>query len=725
MAHLLDDEYLKPFETAIRGRARRALDRAQSLTQGKCSLAEWANAHNYYGLHKIKARGRRKAGWVFREWAPHATSMWLVGDFNGWKINPDFEIFRIPGTDVWERRIDADRIRHGDKYHLEMRWEGGHGERIPAYARYVTQDEKTKLFSASVWAPEREYEWRHKDVRPETEDEQRDTSLASKVSRPLASKVSRLTSSPLIYEAHVGMASEEGRVATYAEFRDEMLPRIKAAGYNTVQLMAVMEHPYYGSFGYHVSSFFAASSRFGTPDDLKSLVDTAHGMGLRVIMDLVHSHAVANERDGLSRFDGTDYQYFHSGPKGWHSAWGSRCFDYGKTDVIHFLLSNCKFWLEEYGFDGYRFDGVTSMLFWNHGLGDAFTNYGMYFNGSVDDDAWVYLNLANRVIHEVKPGAITIAEDVSGIPGCAAPARDCGIGFDYRMAMGEPDFWFRLAEKVRDEDWPMGGIFWELTNKRAEEKVVSYVESHDQALVGGKTFFFQCVDKEIYWGMRKDQENLVIDRGVALHKMARLATLALNGGAYLNFMGNEFGHPEWIDFPRAENGWDYSHARRQWSLRENAELRFKGLGDFDEVMLKALGGSEDFRRETEDGRQGKDVRRKTEDGFSCFKSAAPIRLVANEPDKVLAFVRGDKLFVFNFNPTQSFTDYGILVPPATKWSHLLDTDEVRFGGQGRIQGGAVHEPELVHDANHDELVQQIRLYLPSRTAIVLEGWRLV
>ena len=710
MAHLLDDGYLKPFEAAIRGRAQRAADRAAELTGGKQSISDWANAHNYFGLRKVKVEGEGEQ-WCFREWAPHATSMWLVGDFNGWKIDPDFEVFRIEGTDVWERRIPADRIRHGDHYHLEMRWEGGHGERIPAYARYVTQDERTKLFSACVWAPEKPYAWRHKEVKVGGEDEDRNSTV----------QPSTFNLQPLIYEAHVGMASEDPRVATYAEFRDNMLPRIKKAGYNTVQLMAVMEHPYYGSFGYHVSSFFAASSRFGTPDDLKSLVDTAHGMGLRVIMDIVHSHAVANERDGLSRFDGTDYQYFHAGPKGWHSAWGSRCFDYGKTDVLHFLLSNCKFWLQEYGFDGYRFDGVTSMLFWNHGLGDAFTNYGMYFNGSVDDDAWVYLNLANRVIHEVKPGAITIAEDVSGIPGCAAPVEDCGIGFDYRMAMGEPDFWFRLAEKVRDDDWPMGGIFYELTNKRPEEKVVSYVESHDQALVGGKTFFFQCVDKEIYWGMRKDQQNLMIDRGIALHKMARLATCALNGGAYLNFMGNEFGHPEWIDFPRAENGWDYSHARRQWSLRENPELRFKGLGDFDETMIRSLGESEDFRRATEDSRRDKDGRRKTQDGSKVFglKSSSPIRLVANEPDKVLAFLRGDFLFVFNFNPTRSFTDYGILVPPATKWRHLFDTDELRFGGQGRIAADGMYEPELVRDAERNELVQQVRLYLPARTAVVL------
>ena len=663
MPRLLDDEYLRPYETAIRGRAKRAFDRADDLTQGR-PLSEWASAHEFYGLH------RTRDGWVFREWAPNATSMWLVGDFSKWRTDQEFELFRIPGTDTWGREFPPDAIKDGDNYRLEMRWDGGRGERIPAYARYVMQDPGTKLYAAKVWQPKRPYRWRH-----------------ATPAKPAGFTL-------YIYEAHVGMASEEGRVATYAEFRDNILPRIKAAGYNTVQLMAIMEHPYYGSFGYHVSSFFAASSRFGTPDDLKSLVDAAHGMGLRVIMDLVHSHAVKNERDGLGLFDGTDYQYFHSGPKGWHSAWDSRCFDYGKTNVLHFLLSNCRFWLDEYHFDGYRFDGVTSMLFWDHGLGSAFTDYSMYFNGSMDDDAWVYLQLANRVIHETRPDAITIAEDVSGMPGCAAPVEDCGIGFDYRMAMGEPDFWFRLAEKVRDDDWPMGGIFYELTNKRAEEKVVSYVESHDQALVGGKTFFFQLADAAIYFGMGRDQHGQETDRAVALHKMARLATAALNGGAYLNFMGNEFGHPEWIDFPRAENGWDYSHARRQWSLRDDPDLRFKPLGDFDAAMLETLKA----------GGIGPDSR--------------PVRLLANEPDKTLAFTRGDLLFVFNFNPTTSFTGYGVIVPPATRWRHVLDTDEVRFGGQGHVSGGMLYDPVLVEHGG--ELVQQIRLYLPARSAVVLK-----
>ena len=660
--HVLDDPYLAPFAAAIRGRAAHARARADELTGGKQTLADWASAHEFYGLH------RTATGWVFREWAPNATAIWLVGDFSKWQRIPRFQLRRRAGTDVWERNFPARLIRHEQYYHLEVEWDGGCGERMPAYARRVVQDAKTNLFSAQVWEPKKPYVWQNKSPKVRT---------------------------PLIYEAHVGMAGEAEKVSSYLEFRDNILPRVKAAGYNTVQLMAVMEHPYYGSFGYHVSSFYAASSRFGTPEDLKSLIDTAHGMGLCVIMDLVHSHAVKNERDGLSLFDGTPYQYFHSGVKGWHQAWDSRCFDYGKTDVVHFLLSNCRYWLDEFHFDGFRFDGVTSMLYWDHGLGRAFTNYGTYFDGSMDDDAWCYLALANQVIHEVNPQAITIAEDVSGLPGCAAPWKDGGLGFDFRMAMGVPDYWFKLAERVRDEDWNMHGLFYELTNKRAEEKVVSYVESHDQALVGGKTFFFQLVDAAIYEGMRVDQQNLTIARGLALHKMARLATRALAGGAYLNFMGNEFGHPEWIDFPRAENNWSFAHARRMWSLRDDPQLRFKALGDFDAAFQRLLASTT----------------------YAASLRKAPVQLCAHDEDKVLAVERGKLIFVFNFNPVQSFTGYGIRVPGKGRYRLVLDSDEVAFGGEGRLAPRQVFTTDTI--TVEGARAHFIRLYLPARTALIL------
>ncbi len=659
-----DDPALEPYRDVILRRAERARRLYGQLTGGRGRIADWAAAHEHYGLHRVRG------GWTFREWAPNATEMWLVGDFSGWRTTDEFRLRRRPGTGDWEGRFPPGAIRHGQFFRLEMRWSGGRGERIPAYARRVVQDASTGLFAAQVWNP-RPYAW--KNPAP-------------------ARAGGRARGVPLVYEAHVGMASEEGKVATYAEFRDSTLPRIRDAGYNTVQLMAVMEHPYYGSFGYHVSSFFAASSRFGTPEDLKSLVDAAHGMGLRVIMDLVHSHAVRNERDGLSLFDGTDCQYFHSGPRGWHSAWDSRCFDYGKIEVLHFLLSNCRFWLDEYRFDGFRFDGVTSMLYRHHGLGVAFTDYSMYFGGDVDEDAHAYLALANSVIHETNPNAITVAEDVSGMPGCAAPTRALGLGFDYRMAMGEPDYWFRIAEKVPDERWSMHGLYHALTDRRRDERVVSYVESHDQALVGGKTFFFQLVDSAVYFGMGRAQHSLAVDRGVALHKMARLATLALNGGAYLNFMGNEFGHPEWIDFPREGNGFSYSHARRQWSLRDDPGLQFKALGDWDREMIAELSKG------------------------GCL-SSPPIQLAANDADHVLAFYRGGLVFAFNFDPSRSYSDYGILVPPGGTYRLVMDTDEPRFGGQGRIAPRQEFRPVSVERG--DEIVQQVRLYLPARSAVVL------
>ncbi len=660
--HLLDDPWLAPYVDVIERRAWTAHNLAARLTSGKATpdaLAEFASGHEFYGLHHTLE------GWVFREWAPHATEIWLVGDFSNWELKPEYRATRLPGRDVFEWRGGEQALKHGQFFRLEVCWDGGHGERIPAYIRRVVQDPKSGLFAAQVWNPE-PYQWQNAFTRPDR--------------------------APLIYEAHIGMAQESEGVGTYAEFRENILPRIKKAGYNTIQLMGIMEHPYYGSFGYHVSSFFASSSRFGTPEELKALVDAAHGMGIAVIMDIVHSHAVKNERDGLSRFDGTDFQYFHSGSRGWHDAWDSRCFDYGKTDVLHFLLSNCRYWLDEFRFDGFRFDGVTSMLYLHHGLGVDFSNYGMYFDTSVDEDALAYLTLANTVIHAVRPDALTIAEDVSGMPGIGSPVEEKGIGFDYRMAMGVPECWFKLVRDVRDENWSINFLWHELTNRRSDERTVNYVESHDQALVGGKTFIFQMIDKDMYEAMHVGSGNLYIERGIALHKMARLATLGCCC-AYLNFMGNEFGHPEWIDFPREGNGNSYHYARRQWSLRDDPALRFKALGDFDEAMLRLV-------TET-----------------SALEDACARRLYASDDDKILAFMRGDLLFVFNFNGEQSFADFPILVPPGT-YVHALDTDASAFGGFNRVQQAQTYPETTIQRG--DERCFAIRLYLPARTALVLK-----
>lgn len=656
------DPWLEPYKSAIVGRYEHMLDKESDLTEnGKNTLSDFASGHLYFGLH------RTDEGWTFREWAPNATQVFMIGTFNGWEEKEAYALHRIENGN-WEIKLPAQAIQHGELYKLKVYWNGGCGERIPAWATRVVQDDITKIFSAQVWSPEEPFQFTKKPFVPKTD--------------PL-----------LIYECHIGMAQQEEKVGTYNEFREKTLPRIVKAGYNCIQIMAIQEHPYYGSFGYHVSNFFAVSSRFGTPEELKLLIDTAHGLGIAVIMDIVHSHSVKNELEGLGNFAGDPCQYFYQGGKREHPAWDSLCFDYGKNEVIHFLLSNCKYWLEEYKFDGFRFDGVTSMLYNSHGLGEAFINYADYYNGHQDDNAICYLTLANKLIHQVNPKAITVAEEVSGMPGLAVKPEDGGYGFDYRMAMNIPDYWIKTIKEKIDEDWKPSSILWEVTNRRKDEKTISYAESHDQALVGDKTIIFRLIDADMYWHMQKGDENYNVHRGIALHKMIRLVTATTINGGYLSFMGNEFGHPEWIDFPREGNGWSCKYARRQWDLVDRKNLTYHYLADFDASMMALINGIKDFQ-------------------------ASPIQEIwHNDGDQILAYERNDYVFVFNFNPVKSFTDYGFLVE-AGSYEVLLNTDSREFGGNG------LSDDSMEHLTNFDPLYKSekkewLKLYIPARSAMVL------
>lgn len=656
------DSWLDPFTGVINKRIEKSLKKELHLTNNG-TLSDFAMGHYYYGLHLDKDK------WIFREWAPNAIKIFITGVFNGWREEDKYSMQRINSNGDWEIILPFESLKHGDLYKLSVHWEGGKGERIPSYAKRVVQDDKTKIFSAQVWHPAKGYKWKNKDyIPPEIP--------------------------PLVYEAHIGMATSEEKTGTYREFTDKILPIIIKSGYNTIQLMAIQEHPFYGSFGYHVSSFFAASSRFGTPEELKELVDTAHSAGINVIMDLVHSHSVRNENEGLGLFDGSPGQYFHANDRRIHKAWDSLCFDYGKDNVIHFLLSNCRYWLEEYKFDGFRFDGITSMIYYDHGLEKNFTQYNEYFDGNQDEDALIYLYLANKLIHNYKPGAITIAEEMSGMPGIAAKTDKKGFGFDYRLSMGVPDFWIKLVKETFDEDWDMGKLLYELTQHRPEEKIISYCESHDQALVGDKTLIFRMLDSEMYNGMDKSSHSLKTDRGIALHKMIRLITFSSSGGGYLNFMGNEFGHPEWIDFPRAGNNWSYKYARRQWELADNPNLKYIYLGNFDRSMIML------------------------QNNFSILNDMYINRLYENSPDKVVAYMRGKLLFVFNFHPSVSYTDYGI--PVKGKFRIVLNTDSSEFGGFDRIDTSTVYLSMKKAERNIINAPLYLYLYLPARTAIVFE-----
>jgi 1,4-alpha-glucan branching enzyme len=666
------DPYLLPHAPVIAARLEQFRTVYGRLAAIGGTLRGFARGHHHFGFTRGTHDGTPGGtpGIWYREWAPGAHALSLVGDFNFW--NRDANPLRRDHWGVWSLFLpDTDgrpALPHGAPVKVHVRSAAGTEDRLPAYSRYVTFQPDGSGATARVWLPPA-FAWQH----------------------PLPAGPQR---SLRIYEAHVGMAQEEAKVGTFAEFRERILPRIAAAGYTAIQLMAVAEHPYYGSFGYHVSNFFAVSSRFGTPEDFKALVDAAHGLGLCVLLDLVHSHAVKNTVEGLGGLDGTDHQYFHAGPRGRHPAWDSLLFDYSQTEVLRFLLSNVAYWLEEFRVDGFRFDGVTSMLYRDHGLGRVFSGYGEYFGGNIDPDALTYLQLANTLAHEIRPDAITIAEDVSGMPGTARPVAEGGLGFDYRLAMGIPDHWIKLIKEQRDEDWRLGHIFHVLSDRRATEAHVAYAESHDQALVGDKTLAFRLMDAEMYWNMSRLTTSLVVDRGVALHKIIRLLTFALGGSAWLNFMGNEFGHPEWVDFPREGNGFSYQHARRQWSLADADHLRYKDLAAFDRALM-AL-----------------------DDRFGLLSAPPATHLRTDEARRELAFDRAGLVFAFNLHPDQSRTDWRIGVPAACDYAAVLTTDEPRFGGHGRaVPGTPSHFPWS--PGEYDRQRQSVSVYLPARSAVVL------
>ena len=661
------DPWLEPNAEDMLRRYDRYRERLSAIGKECGSLTEYANGYFYFGFQYDDAL----RGWWFREWLPGAKDVYLFGDFNGWQRT------QLPlkkdGCGVWSVFLPdetyGERLVHGSKVKMLVHGDNGWLERIPSYIRRVVQDEHTKDYTGQLWAPAEPFDWRGDSF-----------DIAS-------------VGSLLIYECHVGMAQEKEGVGTYCEFIKTILPHIKKAGYNTIQLMAVAEHPYYGSFGYHVSNFFAPSSRFGTPEELKALVRKAHTMGLAVIMDLVHSHYVKNINEGLNELDGTDHLYSPAGKAGDHPYWDSKLFDYGKEQVRHFLLSNIKYWLTEFHFDGFRFDGVTSMIYYHHGYTE-FDSREKYFSPEVNEEALCYLTLANRLIHDLYPHAVTIAEDVSGMPGMCAAAEEGGVGFNYRLGMAVPDFWIKLLKEVPDEQWDIWQMWNMMTDRLPYVKTVAYCESHDQALVGDQTIAFRLMNKQMYTDMNRAAQNVVIDRGMALHKMIRLFTISLAGQAYLNFMGNEFGHPEWIDFPREGNGWSYAHARRLWSLAENGFLRYSYLGAFDRAMLKLV--------------------RK----YDILGSGYAYNHLMDTANQTLAFSHGTTVFVFNWHPRNSIPDYAIPVPEPGRYRIVLTSDAPEFGGHGRIDP-AVKAFSFSQTDSDGSTRPYIRIYNLCRSALVL------
>jgi 1,4-alpha-glucan branching enzyme len=664
LAIVEQDPWLEPVQEAVYERYQRFINQEHSIVKQFGSLQQFAAAYLYFGIHFDK----KENAWIYREWAPAAKGLFLIGDFNNWEYftNPLQNI----GNGIWEIKFPFEEFKskftHQSKIKVVVQTDNGTLPRIPAYISRVVQDEYSKDFAGQIWSSEKKYQWKINSFSgPKKQD-------------------------LLIYECHIGMAQEKEGVGTYIEFKENILPQIKEKGYNSIQIMALAEHPYYGSFGYHVSNFFAPSSRFGTPEELKELIDTAHQMGLSVIMDIVHSHTVKNTNEGINNFDGSGHQYFHEGERGNHAAWDSKIFDYGKTEVLQFLLSNVAYWMKEFKVDGFRFDGVSSMLYFHHGISFDFGDRDAYFTNGVEYDAITYLQLANKLIKDINPNAISVAEDVSGMPGLCNKIEDGGIGFDYRLGMGIPDYWVKLLKEKNDENWNLWELWDQMTNRNWQSKTIAYAESHDQALVGDKTLAFRLMDKEMYFSMSKSTDNPIVDRGIALLKLIRIFTLSLGGEAYLNFMGNEFGHPEWIDFPREGNNWSYKHAQRLWSLSTRDDLKYKYLADFDKAML-------DFVTLNK-----------------ILNALPPQQLWVDDWHKIIVFERNELIFIFNFHSNLSPVDYAIPVLIEGGYSLVFDSDSSNYGGFSRIIEATTYY------AKQDKGKIMLNYYSPNRSMQVLK-----
>ena len=664
------DPYLKNFEWAIKRRNEHFKRQLRQIESNEVSLENFAHSYQQMGLHLLPNNDIK-----YREYAPGARGIALFGEFNNW--NRDQYWAKRDQYGFWELIIPNDngqpRIKHGTKVKCNVVLSNGNwADRNPIWIEFLYQNKQSLIFDGVFWNPDQKYEWKYPEKH---------------LKKPRSLR---------IYEAHVGMSSFDPKVSTYREFADNILPRIKRTGYTAVQLMAIMHHANYASFGYHVNNLFAVSSLFGTPEDLMYLVDKAHELGLFMIMDIVHSHASSNVDDGFNYWDGTDYLYFHGGAMGHHSLWDSRLYNYSSYETLRFLLSNCAYYSEKYRFDGFRFDGITSILYRNHGIRYSFSgDYHEYFGDNFDEDGGVYLMLANKLLHQINPESITIAEDVSGMPGLCLTVDQGGFGFDYRLNMSVSDKWIQLLKEYKDEDWNLGNLVFTLTNRRYNEKHVGYCESHDQSIVGDKTIAMWLFDKEMYWNMScNSPETIIISRGMCLHKMIRLITFALGGEAYLCFMGNEFGHPEWVDFPRPGNGFSYALCRRRWDLCDNRYLRYKYLYNWDVAMNKL------------------------DEVFNFISSPFQYISLKHEDDKMVVFEKGDLLFVFNFHMYKSYENYKIGTQWGSEHKIILDSDEYRFFGKGRLEYGHDHFFPIFHEGWNNR-PNYFNIYAPCRTCMVL------
>jgi 1,4-alpha-glucan branching enzyme len=613
---------------------------------------EGSNTRLYRGLGCHPEPGAADGAFQFAVWAPNARRVSVIGDWNGWNKDADVLAPRSDSSGIWEGRLGYARQGHSYKYHIEST-NGYAADKADPFAFYT---EVPPAQASRVWRLD--YEWQDSQWMGERQ------------------KSNGLSAPYSIYEMHLGSwrRGDGNRMLSYRELAHQLADYVAEMGFTHVELMPITEHPFYGSWGYQTTGYFAPTSRYGEPQDLMYMIDVLHQRGIGVLLDWVPSHFPSDEF-GLGYFDGT-HLFEHADPKqGFHPQWNSCIFNYGRNEVRAFLLSSALFWLDKYHIDGLRVDAVASMLYLDYGREDGGWIPNRY-GGKENLEAIGFLQQLNTATYGEYPGTQVIAEESTAWPSVSRPVDMGGLGFGMKWNMG----WMHDTLAYMEEDpinrrYHHGQLTFSLIYAFSENFVLPM--SHDEVVYGKKSL----LDK-----MPGDSWQQFANLRVLLGYMWG------HPGKKLLFMGGEFGqHREWNH--------DMS---LDWHLLD-ADSRHNGVrrwvGDLNHLYRRDPALHElDFEGE----------------GFSWIDCS-------DADASVISFMRRARngsmvMVVCNFTPVPRL-NYGIGVPGAGNWRELLNSDAAIYGGSGVGNFGVVEAgPVPAHGQRYS-----LTLTLPPLSVMFLKA----
>ncbi len=570
-------------------------------------------SYKYFGSFPETREGVE--GWRFVLWAPHAIAVNLCGEFNDWATE-GMPLTKDEQTGVWYGFFPG--LKKWQRYKYAIK---GRDRSVVLKSDPFARHEETRPGTASILYDEEPHEWGDAEW--------------------MASRKPATEATPLnIYEMHVGSwrRYEDGHTLNYVELADQLVPYLKKMGYNAVEFMPLSEYPFDDSWGYQVTGYFSVTSRYGTPEQFKCLVDRLHQAGIRVIMDWVPAH-FPRDQFGLARFDGEPLYEYADTRLGEHAEWGTLVFDYSKKEVISFLISSAMFWVEECHVDGLRVDAVSSMLYLDYGRTDFVRNKD---GGNINLEAVAFLQKTNQIMSDRYPSVMMMAEESTAFPYVTQPVNKGGLGFSHKWNMG----WMHDTLKYMSLDYLYrkdhhNQITFSLTYAFSERYVLAF--SHDEVVHGKASLLGK---------MPGDQW-----RQFACLRLMLMYQIA-HPGAKLNFMGYEIGQfVEWRF--KEELEWFLlefeAHAKHHAFVAEMNHLY---------LQLPAFWEQDD-----------------SWNGFSWNK-------VDDYMNSVLAFSRFDKggariLCIYNMTPA-TLPVYKLPVPGFGSYKVLLNSDDKRFGGSGYL-----------------------------------------